>query len=102
MKLRARLLGFEVFRCCLWLPHQEHPTTYRLEGITHVNFGSLESAWAFFNRKPQIEPNRTEPNRSVGFFGFWFVVRFLVLHCSVFGFGFGFILKPNRLTEQTL
>jgi len=24
------------------------------------------------------------------------------LHCSVFGFGFGFILKPNRLTEQPM
>ena len=59
------------------------------------------SAWAFFNRKPQTEPNRTAPNRSVGFFGFRFAVRFLVLHCSVFGFGFGFILKPNRLTNKT-
>ena len=48
-----------------------------------------------FNRKPQTEPHRTEPNRSFGFFGFRFAVRFLVLHCSVFGFGFGFILKPN-------
>jgi len=61
-----------------------------------------QSAWAFFNRKPQTEPNRTEPSRSVGFFGFRFAARFLVLHCSVFGFGFGFILKPNRLTEQPM
>ena len=46
-----------------------------------------------------LTANRTKPNRSVGFFGFRFAVQFLVLHCSVFGFGF--ILKPNRLTEQT-
>jgi len=46
-------------------------------------------------------PANREPNRNIGLFGFRLSVRFLVLHCSLFGFGFSFLLKPNRGTEQT-
>ena len=49
----------------------------------------------------QTEPNRTELNRNIGLFSFRLSVRFMVLHCSAFGFGFVFLLKPNRGTEQT-
>ena len=60
------------------------------------------SPWALFNHElttNPIEPNWTAPN--YGFFGFRLWVRFMVLHYLVFGFGFGFVLKPIRITEQT-
>jgi len=52
------------------------------------------SPWALFSRKPIIEPNRTEPSRSFGLFGFRFGSRFCNHQSSGVGFCFGF-----RMTE---
>ena len=55
---------------------------WMVEGGTQFHFEmanpAIRSPWAFFHRKPNTEPNRTEPkpNRIVG--------------SSVFRFGFGF------------
>ena len=50
---------------------------------------------------PQTE-NRTEPNQNCGLFGFRLRVRLWFLWYSVFGLGFGFIRKPNRINRNTL
>ena len=49
----------------------------------------------------KTEPNRTDPNRIVGFSVYSVRCRFLFLSDSVVGFGFGFQVPPNRISRTT-
>jgi hypothetical protein len=72
----------------------------RINSIFHVKHQIRASAWAQFHRKPNTEPNQTEIEPKSCFFGFSVRFRFLVLCSSVFGFGFGSYVKPNRTPEE--
>lgn len=51
----------------------------------------------------KLKKPRTEPNRNVGFFGFWFQLRFSLLRTPIYLIGFGFLSLPtedNRTKQQ--